>query len=136
MSGDKTVIFKIILGLVLIIFSLRLFYLQVYNSEYRTLSEENIVHLETIYPSRGIIYDRNDSILVENGWPTVAESFALSPELMTAELEKVDCLRWIDWPIKRGINKSVKVSLLNKIVIIFLLWFVQIYKSPKRIAYY
>ena len=66
MSGDKTVIFKIILGLVLIIFSLRLFYLQVYNSEYRTLSEENIVHLETIYPSRGIIYDRNDSILVEN----------------------------------------------------------------------
>ena len=66
MSGDKTVIFKIILGLVLVIFSLRLFYLQVYNSEYRTLSEENIVHLETIYPSRGIIYDRNDSILVEN----------------------------------------------------------------------
>ena len=66
MSGDKTIIFKIILGLVLILFCLRLFYLQIYNSEYSTLSEENIVHLETIYPSRGIIYDRNDSILVEN----------------------------------------------------------------------
>ena len=66
MNGDKTIIFKIILTLVLILFSSRLFYLQVYNSDYRSLSEENIVHLETIYPSRGIIIDRNDFVLVEN----------------------------------------------------------------------
>lgn len=66
MNGDKTLIFKLTLILVLILFSLRLFYLQVYNSDYRSLSEENIVHLETVYPSRGIIVDRNDSILVEN----------------------------------------------------------------------
>ena len=66
MSGDKTIVFKLTLILVLILFSSRLFYLQVYNSNYRSLSEENIVHLETIYPSRGIIVDRKDSVLVEN----------------------------------------------------------------------
>ncbi len=66
MSGDKTLLFKFVLGFVFVVFSLRLFYLQMYDDKYKELSQNNIVHLEPIFPSRGIITDRYDSILVEN----------------------------------------------------------------------
>ena len=66
MSGDKTLLFKFVLGFVFVVFSLRLFYLQIYDDKYKELSQNNIVHLEPIFPSRGIITDRYDSILVEN----------------------------------------------------------------------
>ena len=49
-----------------LILSSRLFYLQIYEDKYHELSENNTVHLESIYPSRGIIFDRYDSVIVEN----------------------------------------------------------------------
>ena len=66
MSGDKTFIFKLLLFGVFFVLSSRLFYLQIYEDKYRELSENNTVHLESIYPSRGIITDRYDSVIVEN----------------------------------------------------------------------
>ena len=66
MSGDKSLIFKIFLLLISLIILSRLFYLQIYEDKYQELSENNTVHLESIYPSRGIISDRNDSVIVEN----------------------------------------------------------------------
>ena len=66
MSGDKSLIFKLILLVIFIIISLRLFYLQIYEDKYHELSENNTVHLESVYPSRGIIFDRYDSVIVEN----------------------------------------------------------------------
>jgi len=46
---------------------LRLFYLQVIKGrEYRNLSESNSIRLQSIDPSRGLIYDRNGDLLVEN----------------------------------------------------------------------
>ena len=66
MSGDKSLIFKILLLLISLIILSRLFYLQIYEDKYHELSENNTVHLESIYPSRGIISDRNDTVIVEN----------------------------------------------------------------------
>ena len=66
MSGDKSLIFKIFLLLISLIILSRLFYLQIYEDKYHELSENNTVHLESIYPSRGIISDRNDIVIVEN----------------------------------------------------------------------
>ncbi|MEL0008473.1 MAG: penicillin-binding transpeptidase domain-containing protein [Flammeovirgaceae bacterium] len=66
MSGDKSFIFKVILLAIFLIISFRLFYLQIYEDKYKELSENNTVHLESIYPSRGIIFDRYDSVIVEN----------------------------------------------------------------------
>ena len=66
MSGDKSLIFKIFLLLISLIILSRLFYLQIYEDKYHELSENNTVHLESIYPSRGIISDRNDTVIVEN----------------------------------------------------------------------
>ena len=45
MSGDKSLIFKLILLVIFIIISLRLFYLQIYEDKYHELSENNTVHL-------------------------------------------------------------------------------------------
>jgi penicillin-binding protein 2 len=46
---------------------LRLFYLQVLRgNEYRLLSLNNRIRLQSIDPPRGLIYDRNGSVLVEN----------------------------------------------------------------------
>lgn len=46
---------------------LRLFYLQIIEGEnYRRLSENNCIRLQSIDPPRGLIYDRNGQLLVDN----------------------------------------------------------------------
>jgi penicillin-binding protein 2 len=46
---------------------LRLFYLQIYKGkEYRDRSENNRIHLQQIEATRGLIYDRKGTLLVEN----------------------------------------------------------------------
>lgn len=56
-------------GLTLITASLflyKLFDLQVVNTNYRTLSENNAILEISVYPERGFIYDRNGKLLVAN----------------------------------------------------------------------
>ncbi len=59
-----------IVFVVMVVFSalfLRLFYLQaIGGSEYRRLSENNCIRLQTIQPARGLIFDRNGELLVDN----------------------------------------------------------------------
>ena len=61
---------KILLFLIVIatsgIFILRLFYLQVYNSEPYSIYEDNAIRKVLTYPKRGYIYDRNNNLLVSN----------------------------------------------------------------------
>ncbi|MGB0260814.1 MAG: penicillin-binding protein 2 [Flavobacteriaceae bacterium] len=49
-----------------VIFTLRLFYLQVISTDYEDLSLQNSVLKEYIYPERGLIYDRNGHLIVGN----------------------------------------------------------------------
>ena len=58
--------FKLFIFIVSLLFILRLFYLQIYDTSSQQLSANNILHLETVFPSRGIIVDANDKIIVEN----------------------------------------------------------------------
>lgn len=60
--------FKLGAGLVLAACILlgRLFYIQIVNDRYKTDARNNSVVYETIYPPRGIIYDRNGRVLVDN----------------------------------------------------------------------
>ena len=61
---------KLLLYLVIIstglIFMVRLFYLQVYNTSFAALSEDNAIKVLYDYPQRGAIYDRNGKLLVTN----------------------------------------------------------------------
>lgn len=49
-----------------VIFIIRLFTLQIINNDYKAWADSNAFLKKTIYPSRGIIYDRNEKLLVYN----------------------------------------------------------------------
>ena len=59
----------LLLSIVLItgvVFLGRLFYLQIYDTSFQSLSEDNAVHVIYNYPQRGYIFDRNGELLVSN----------------------------------------------------------------------
>jgi penicillin-binding protein 2 len=49
-----------------IVFAGRLFYLQIYDTSFQQLSENNAIKVVYDYPQRGYIYDRNGELLVSN----------------------------------------------------------------------
>ena len=56
-------------GMVVIIFLIyivRLFGLQVMENDYKSFADSNAFLKKTQYPSRGLIYDRNDKLMVYN----------------------------------------------------------------------
>ena len=56
----------VIFLLVIITFICKLFFLQVIDSSYKDSAAQNVLRKVTTYPSRGIIYDRNQELLVYN----------------------------------------------------------------------
>ena len=67
---DQNAVRKYILGFIVIvvaiIFIVKLFYLQVINTEYKTSAEMNSRKYINQYPARGLIYDRNGKLMVFN----------------------------------------------------------------------
>jgi len=61
----RYVIIAAVVVLVLV-FAARLFYLQIIDDEYKGRADNNAYLRKTLYPARGIIYDRNDKLLVYN----------------------------------------------------------------------
>ena len=49
-----------------IIFVIRLFFLQIISDDYKKWADSNAFQRRTLYPSRGVIYDRNGKLLVYN----------------------------------------------------------------------
>lgn len=52
--------------LLVLVFIIRLFFLQIVDSDYKAWADSNAFLKKTLYPSRGIIYDRNGKLLVYN----------------------------------------------------------------------
>ena len=48
------------------IYLFQLISLQIFNDDYQVLSESNAIYKKTIYPERGLIYDRNNKLIVAN----------------------------------------------------------------------
>jgi penicillin-binding protein 2 len=61
----KYVVGSILLLLVLL-YLIRLFFLQVIDTSYRSSASNNVLRFVTQYPARGLIYDRNGKLLVYN----------------------------------------------------------------------
>jgi len=49
-----------------VVFTVRLYYLQIYSDSYEKLSENNAIKMVYDYPQRGYIFDRNGELLVSN----------------------------------------------------------------------
>lgn len=64
-TNRKYIIGAIIL-LIGLIFTIRLFSLQVVNSSYKLSAESNTRRMEIVYPARGLIYDRNGTLIAHN----------------------------------------------------------------------
>ena len=83
---------KIIPYLILPIFIMFVVLLQTFNltvingKKYETQSENNRIVLRTIYPTRGLIYDTHDKLLVEN---IPSSQLNLVPERSTDTLKKI-----------------------------------------------
>ncbi len=65
-NTDKQKVLLIIFISVAIIYIARLFYLQVVDASYVFYAQSNVLQEQTIYPARGLIYDRNGELLVYN----------------------------------------------------------------------
>ncbi len=67
---DQFAVRKYIIGALIIfigvIFVIRLLYLQVIDPTYRLSAETNSRRVETVYPARGLIYDRNGELIAHN----------------------------------------------------------------------
>ena len=50
--------------LLILIFIVRLFFLQIVDNDYKAWADSNAFLKKTLYPSRGMIYDRNGNLLV------------------------------------------------------------------------
>jgi len=63
---DRKYSIGIIILVVAVILLVRLFYLQVIDSSYKLSAENNSKRIDFEYPARGLIYDRNNELLVYN----------------------------------------------------------------------
>ena len=64
--SDRKFIIIGIIAIIGIIFLARLFYVQILEEKYALSADSNVIRKKTIYPARGIVYDRNGKILVAN----------------------------------------------------------------------
>lgn len=62
----RKLFFVLIILVTGLIFSARLFYLQIYDTSYSSLSRDNAVKIIYDYPQRGYLFDRNNKLLVAN----------------------------------------------------------------------
>ena len=80
---------KYILGgsvvLVVLIYLVRLFSLQIMSEDYKKYADSNAFLNKTQYPSRGVMYDRNDKLLVYN-------QPAYDVTMVMKEIENLDTL--------------------------------------------
>ena len=64
---NKKISFYILTGIAFFILLLRLFYLQIYKQDqYLRESERNRIREIVLQPTRGLFYDRNGSVMVDN----------------------------------------------------------------------
>ena len=82
--------FYSVIVLITLIFSVRLFNIQIMNDEYAARAERNATQAEKLYAPRGYIYDRNGQLMVGNS-PTydLMVSPYLVKDLDTVQLGKL-----------------------------------------------
>ncbi len=66
MNKQRTYIINVAVVLVGLIFIFRLFQIQVLDDKYVNIAEKISLRRQTVYPQRGLIFDRNDKLIVYN----------------------------------------------------------------------
>lgn len=66
MNPNSRIVIAGIFTVVLLIYLIRLFYVQVLNEQYKLSANNNVIRYVTDYPARGLIYDRKGELMVFN----------------------------------------------------------------------
>ena len=115
---NRTYIIGGFFGLIILIFIIRLFSIQVIDDSFKTSSENNVIRKQTDYPRRGLIYDRNMELIVYNEAAydlmiTPKQAITIDTALICSLLE-IDTLNLIK-RIEKARNYSIyKASVLMK----------------------
>ncbi len=64
MNPNSRIVIAGIFTVVLLIYIIRLFYVQVINEQYKLSANNNVIRYVTDYPARGLIYDRRGELMV------------------------------------------------------------------------
>lgn len=59
-------VMQIIIGVMAVIFLLRLFYVQLIDRSYKAVAQSQAIKERDVYPTRGLVYDRNGELVVYN----------------------------------------------------------------------
>jgi penicillin-binding protein 2 len=115
---NRTYIIGGFFGLVILIFIIRLFSIQVLDDSFKTSSENNVIRKQTDYPRRGLIYDRNNELIVYN---EAAYELMITPKQATkldtgliCSLLKIDTLNLMNRIEKARKYSMYKASILMK----------------------
>lgn len=79
-SGRKYIVIAIF-SFIMIVFIIKLFYIQIIDPKYRQSANDNVFRYVTQYPARGLIFDRNGKMLVFN---QVAYDLMIQPDQLLA----------------------------------------------------
>jgi len=115
---NRTYIIGGFFGLVILIFIIRLFSIQVLDDSFKTSSENNVIRKQTDYPRRGLIYDRNNELIVYN---EAAYDLMITPKQTTkldtgliCSLLEIDTLNLMNRIEKARKYSMYKASILMK----------------------
>ncbi len=64
-QSRRNVLQYVIIG-VIVIFIVRLFFLQIVNKDYQQLAKSNVLREVTVFPARGLVFDRNGKLIIDN----------------------------------------------------------------------
>jgi len=104
----KIVFFAVLIGITLL-FSVRLFYIQILNEDYAARAERNATASEKLYAPRGYVYDRDGRLMIGNS-PTY--DLMVSPYLVK-NLDTAGFAKLLDISteeVKERLNKAKKYS--------------------------
>tara|TARA_B100000886_G_scaffold339770_1_gene306268 strand:+ start:17438 stop:19255 length:1818 start_codon:yes stop_codon:yes gene_type:complete len=113
---NRTYIIGGFFGIVILIFIIRLFSIQVIDDSFKTSSENNVIRKQTDYPTRGLIYDRNNELIVYN---EAAYDLMITPKQVNSLDTALICaLLEIDPPnLMKRIEKARNYSLYKASVL-------------------
>jgi penicillin-binding protein 2 len=64
--SERALVIRVLIVLMVVVLSARLFSIQVLDEKYKRIAEDNIINEIIEYPYRGLVYDRNNQLLVHN----------------------------------------------------------------------
>jgi penicillin-binding protein 2 len=109
---NKKYVFGIVFGLVAILFISKLYKLQIKEKSYYFEALQNTSDKITVYPSRGIIYDRNGKLLAYND---AVHNLIVIPHLVDENLDTISLCRILDIDIQEFERRMAKAKKLSKL---------------------